>query len=74
MAAEQLGDSSILSRIKQYSNTFKYHQKPKACYSAYILKANRALGKKSDLELNEGIEVGESSESYTIPKRQKKRY
>ena len=65
MASEQLGDSSILSRIKLYSNTFKYHQKTKACNSAYILKSNRALGKKSEPELNEGIEVGESSESYT---------
>ena len=72
MAAEQLGDSFILSRIKQYSNIFKYHQKQKTCYSAYILKSNRALGTKNEPELNEGIAVGESSESYTTPKKRKK--
>ena len=38
MAAEQLEDSLIISRINLCSDAFKYHQNPKACYSAYLLK------------------------------------
>ena len=72
MAAEQLDDSSVISRIKAYSNTFKYHQKPKACYSTYILKSKRSVKTKSEPELDsKEVEEGESSDHYKAPKRRK---
>jgi len=72
MAAEQLDDSLVISRINAYSNTFKYHLKPKACYSTYILKSKRSAKTKSEPELVEEVEEGESSDSYKAPKRRKK--
>ena len=72
MAAEQLDDSSVISRIKAYSNTFKYHQNPKACYSTYILKSKRSVKTKSEPELDsKEVEEGESSDHYKAPKRRK---
>ena len=73
MAAEQLDDSFVISRINMCSNTFKYHQKPKACYSTYILKSKRSLKTNSEPELVQmEVEEGEISDRYDTPKRQKR--
>jgi hypothetical protein len=73
MAAEQLDDSFVISRINMCSNTFKYHQKPKACYSTYILKSKRSVKTNSEPELVQmEVEEGESSDRYEAPKRRKK--
>lgn len=70
MAAQQLDDSFVISRINMCSNTFKYHQKPKACYSTYILKSKRSVKTNSEPEPME-VEEGESSDRYKAPKRRK---
>ncbi|KAG0716180.1 hypothetical protein GWK47_010311 [Chionoecetes opilio] len=73
MAAEQLDDSFVISRINMYSNTFKYHQKPKACYSTCMLRSKRSVKTISEPELVKmEVEEGESSYRYKAPKRRKK--
>ncbi|KAK4291456.1 hypothetical protein Pmani_035718 [Petrolisthes manimaculis] len=72
MAAEQLNDSFVIARIKAYSNTFKYHLKPKACYSTYILKSKRSAKTKSEPGHVEEVEEGEGRDSNKAPKRQKR--
>ena len=72
MAAEQLEDSLIISRINLCSDAFKYHQNPKACYSAYLLKSNRSVKNKGKPEVVQmEVEDGESSDSHEAPKRRK---
>ncbi|KAK4299893.1 hypothetical protein Pmani_027876 [Petrolisthes manimaculis] len=72
MAAEQLNDSFVIARIKAYSNTFKYHLKPKACYSTYILKSKRSAKTKNEQGHVEEVEEGEGRDSNKAPKRQKR--
>ena len=72
MAAEQLKDSLVIERINACSNSFKYHLKPKACYSAYLLKSKRSAKAKIESESVQQVEEGESSGSYKAPKRQKR--
>jgi len=72
IAAEQLDDSAGVSRIHAYSNIFKYHQKPKASYSTYILKFKKSAKTKSDQEVVEEVEEGASSDTYKAPKMHKK--
>ncbi|KAK6191587.1 hypothetical protein SNE40_003237 [Patella caerulea] len=73
IAVEQLQDSLAASRINAYSNTFMYHLKPKCCYSTYILNSEVEIcPKKSEPELFEEVEEGESSDSYNVAKRRKK--
>lgn len=72
MAAGQLDDTLIMSRISMHSDTFKYYQKPKVCYSIYLLKAGRSEKSKSEPEVVQmEDEDGESSDRHDAPKRRK---
>ena len=73
MTAEQLDESFVISKINMFSNTFKYHQKPKACYSTYILNSKSSMKTNSEPELVQmEVEEGESSDRYDASKRRKK--
>ena len=73
MAAAHLDDSLVMSRINTCSNTFQYHQKPKSCYSTYILKSKRSSKTNSEPEIAQiGVEEVEEGQSRYDPRKRRK--